>query len=297
MKILRTPDAQFENLPGYPFAPNYVNLTDGLRMHYVDEGNKQGETVMLIHGEPSWSYLYRKMIPVFAQAGYRVIVPDLIGFGKSDKPSEKSDYTFATHLQWLTEFVEQLDLQNVNLFCQDWGGLLGLRIMCTHGDRFLRVVAANTFLPTGEGKPNDTFLNWVNYSQNAPVLNIGKIIDSSTVSELSEEIIAAYEAPFPDETYKAGARQFPALVPISTDDPESANNKAAWQQLKQWKKPFLTLFSDSDPIMKGLEAIFQKTIPGAQGQKHTIIQGGGHFLQEDKGEEIAALMVAFMKES
>lgn len=295
MKILRTPDSRFDNLPGYPFQPHYIEVGDGLRMHYVEEGNPDGEVVLLLHGEPSWSYLYRKMIPIFEQVGYRVIVPDLMGFGKSDKPVERGAYTFATHLQWLTEFIEKLDLRNINLFCQDWGGLLGLRIICTHEERFLRVVAANTFLPTGEGKPSEVFLNWVNYSQNAPVLNIGKILDTSTVSELSEAVIAAYEAPFPDETYKAGARQFPALVPISTDDPEAANNKMAWKQLKQWEKPFLTLFSDSDPIMKGLETYFQKVIPGAQGQKHTIIKGGGHFLQEDKGEEIAGLMVDFMQ--
>lgn len=295
MQILRTPEARFQNLPGYSFAPHYLEVDGGLRMHYVDEGDPSGEVVLLLHGEPSWSYLYRKMIPVFEQAGYRVIAPDLIGFGKSDKPVEKSAYSYASHMRWLTTFIEKLDLQNINLFCQDWGGLLGLRLICSHKDRFLRVVAANTFLPAGEGKPNDTFLNWVNYSQNASVLAIGKIIQTSTVTELPEDIIAAYEAPFPDETYKAGARQFPALVPITKEDPEAENNKVIWQQLMQWEKPFLTLFSDSDPIMKGLESVFQKMIPGAKGQKHTIIVGAGHFLQEDKGEEIAELMVAFMK--
>ncbi|MEO1437108.1 MAG: haloalkane dehalogenase [Bacteroidota bacterium] len=298
MKVLRTPESQFENLPGYTFEPHYLDVEPGLRMHYVDEGNSAAEEVVLcLHGEPSWSYLYRKMIPVFVDAGYRVIAPDLIGFGKSDKPTELSDYTYARHLQWVSTLVTHLDLRNINLFCQDWGGLIGLRLAVDKPGRFNRIVAGNTILPTGDQTPGEAFMKWREYSQTVPDLPVGQIIQRATVNDLSDEIIAAYDAPYPDPSYKAGARIFPALVPITPDNPESANNRAAWAKYNQWEKPFLTLFSDSDPIMKGLEKVFQSLIPGAKDQPHHIIEGGGHFLQEDKGEEIAERMVAFMQNS
>jgi len=298
MEAIRTPDERFENLPGYSFSPNYLTTADGLRMHYVDEGPKDAaEVVLCLHGEPSWSYLYRTMIPVFAKAGHRVIAPDLIGFGKSDKPTEQSDYTYAKHLDWTEEILTQLDLKNITLFCQDWGGLLGLRLALMHEDRFSRIVAGNTILPTGDVKPNDAFLNWQKFSQTSPAFDIGRILQQATVNNLSDEIVAAYDAPYPDDSYKAGARIFPSLVPTSPDNPQSQNNREAWQAYTKWEKPFLTLFSDSDPIMKGMEKIFQKMIPGCQGQPHDIIKGGGHFLQEDKGEEIAEKVVAFMKSS
>ena len=298
MEAIRTPDQRFENLAGYSFSPNYLTTSDSLRMHYVDEGPKDAaEVVLCLHGEPSWSYLYRTMIPVFAEAGHRVIAPDLIGFGKSDKPTEQSDYTYAKHLDWTEEILTQLDLKNITLFCQDWGGLLGLRLALMHEDRFSRIVAGNTILPTGDVKPNDAFLAWQKFSQSSPAFDIGRIIQQATVNNLSDEVVAAYDAPYPDDSYKAGARIFPSLVPTSPNNPQSQNNREAWQAYTKWEKPFLTLFSDSDPIMKGMEKIFQKMVPGCQGQPHEIIKGGGHFLQEDKGEEIAEKVVAFMKAS
>lgn len=295
MQFLNTPDSRFDNLPDYPFSPNYITLEDGLQMHYVNEGPKDAEVVLCMHGEPSWSYLYRKMIPVFAAAGYRVIAPDLIGFGKSSKPTETTDYTYQKHVDWVKEFIVTIDLQNINLFCQDWGGLIGLRILAEETDRFNRAVAANTGMPTGEHTSPEAFLKWQKFSQTVPVFPVGSMIQFSTVSELSDAEVAAYDAPFPDETYKAGARIFPALVPTTDKDPETVNNKKAWANLMKFEKPFLTLFSDKDPITNGGEKIFQKLIPGTKGQKHTIIENGGHFLQDDKGEEIAKLMIEFMK--
>ncbi|TGL75805.1 haloalkane dehalogenase [Leptospira yasudae] len=293
MQILRTPDSAFENLPGYDFKPNYVEVQD-LRMHYVEEGNSKGEIVLLLHGEPSWSYLYRKMIPPLAAAGYRVIAPDLIGFGKSDKPDDPNFFTYQSHMDWLKEFVEKLDLKKITLFCQDWGGLLGLRLAAENQDRFSRIVAANTFLPTGDIPPKEDFLKWRHFSQNVKRLAIGTIVKNGCTSELTKEIVAAYDAPYPDETYKAAARKFPALVPIAPDDPASAANRNAWEILKTWKKPFLTAFSDSDPITKGGDIFFRRLIPGAKGQKHVTIANGGHFLQEDKGEELAEVVKTFI---
>ncbi len=293
--ILSTPENRFQNLPDYPFQPHYLEVDDGLRMHYVDEGDHAGAIVLLLHGEPSWSFLYRKMIPLFVEAGYRVIAPDLIGFGKSDKPAHRDDYTYAQHLIWTDTLIQKLDLNNISLFCQDWGGLIGLRLAAENQDRFANIVAANTILPTGDVAPNEAFLKWQHFSQTVPEFPVAQTINRATVTELSEEIMAAYDAPFPDESYKEGARIFPALVPTSPNDPETNANRAAWQTLMQWKKPFLTLFSDSDPIMKGLEKIFQSMIPGAKGQPHEIIVGGGHFLQEDKGEEIAEKMIQWLK--
>ncbi len=293
MKYLRTPDHFFKDLEDYPFEPHYLNLDNDLRMHYVDEGN--GELVLLLHGEPSWSYLYRKMIPVLVKAGFRIIAPDLIGFGKSDKPTEKSDYSYAGHLEWLNNFMVKLELENINLFCQDWGGLLGLRLAAEYPEKFTRIIAANTFLPTGQNPPNKAFTKWREFALNVPEFPVSAVLNMATSTALSSNVLKAYDAPFPDETYKAGARIFPALVPLDPDDPESQNNIEAWKNLAQWEKPFLTLFSDSDPIMNGLEKIFQKKIPGAAGQAHTIIKGAGHFLQEDKGAEIAQHVAAFIK--
>ncbi len=293
MKFLRTPAERFENLPGYPFEAHYTEVTDGLRMHYVDEG--KGAIVLLLHGEPSWSYLYRKMIPIFVDAGYRVIAPDLIGFGKSDKPADRNDYTYAKHLEWLGTFLTQHDFKGMTLFCQDWGGLLGLRFLVEMKDRFERAIVANTILPTGDIPPNKAFMKWKEFSQTVPEFPVGNIIDKATVNDLDAAVKAAYDAPFPDESYKEGARIFPALVPHSPDDPQSENNRRALQQLSQFEKPMLTLFSDSDPIMNGLEKFFQGVVPGAKGQPHEIIEAGGHFLQEDKGEEIAEKCVVWMK--
>ena len=295
MKILTTPELQFSQIPDFPFAPNYLDIGDGLIMHYIDEGPRDGEVVLLLHGEPSWSFLYRKMIPVFVEAGYRTIAPDLIGFGKSTKPAAQSDYTYTRHLEWMNKFVQNLDLQGINGFFQDWGGLIGLRNALENESRYASITVANTFLPTGEVGANEAFMQWRQFSQSSPKFDIGTIIQRATVSDLSPEVVAAYNAPFPTDEYKAGARIFPTLVPITPDAEEAMNNKMAWGQLMRWTKPFLTLFSDSDPIMAGLEKHFIKNVPGAKGQPHEIITGGGHFLQEDKGEEIAEKMVEFLK--
>lgn len=293
MEILRTPDERFNNLPGYDFAPHYVEV-DEVRIHYVDEGPEDAPPVLMLHGEPSWSYLYRKMIPIIADAGYRAIAPDLVGFGRSDKPAQREDYTYQRHVDWMRGLMRALDLRQITLMCQDWGGLIGLRLAAEHEHRFARIVASNTFLPTGDIPPGEAFLRWRRFSQEAPVFHAGGIVKGACVSELDPEVIAAYDAPFPDDRYLAGARQFPLIVPISPDDPASAPNRRAWETLQGWEKPFLTAFSDSDPITRGGDRFLQSAIPGTKGQPHVTISQAGHFLQEDKGEELARIIVDFM---
>ncbi|MEJ5255395.1 MAG: haloalkane dehalogenase [Acidimicrobiales bacterium] len=299
MEILRTPDERFRDLPGYPFDPHYVDVPDGeggtLRVHYLDEGPREGDIVVLMHGEPSWSYLYRKMIPVLTAAGLRAIAPDLVGFGRSDKPARRSDYTYERHVGWMrAALIDELDLRAVTLVCQDWGGLIGLRLVGEHPDRFARVVAANTFLPTGDTDPGEAFLAWQRFSQEVETFPVGAIVNAGCTTDLSPEVIAAYDAPFPDETYKEGARQFPLLVPTRPDDPASSANRAAWEVLEQFDRPFLTAFSDRDPITAGADRVLRERIPGAAGQAHTTIAGAGHFLQEDRGEELARVVVEFV---
>ena len=296
MDALRTPDDRFAHLPDYPFEPHYAEIPDGeggtLRVHHVDEGAPDAPVVLLLHGEPSWSYLYRHMIPVLVGAGLRAVAPDLVGFGRYDKPAVRTDYTYARHVQWLSSHVfEELDLHDITLVCQDWGGLLGLRLVAAQPDRFSAVVAANTFLPTGDGSPSEAFLNWQRFSQEVPEMPIGFIINGGSTTDLAPEVIAAYDAPFPDETYKEGARQFPLLVPTSPDDPEAPANRAAWEVLAGFDKPFLCAFSDGDPVTAGNERHLISRIAGAAGQAHTTIAGGGHFLQEDRGPELAQVVV------
>jgi haloalkane dehalogenase len=300
MQTLRTPDERFDGLPGYDFEPHYVDVDDSeggtLRVHHLDEGPADGAVVLLMHGEPSWSYLYRKMIPALVAAGHRVVAPDLVGFGRSDKPAVRTDYTYARHVEWMrSALFDRLDLQGITLVCQDWGGLIGLRLVGEHPDRFARIVAANTFLPTGDNNPGDAFLAWQKFSQEVPEFPAGRIVNGGCTSDLGDDVIAAYDAPFPDESYKEGARQFPLLVPTSPDDPASEANRAAWKTLEQFDRPVLCAFSDSDPITAGADRVLLKLVPGTQGQPHTTIVGGGHFLQEDKGEELAAVVVDFMK--
>lgn len=298
MKALRTPDDRFANLPGYPFQPHYVMVDDTeggeLRLHYVDEGDKNAPIVLMLHGEPSWSFLYRKMIPIIVAAGYRAIAPDLIGFGRSDKPTQRSDYTYQRHVDWIRSFILQLNLTDITLVCQDWGGLIGLRLVGEHPERFARVVAANTMLPTGDHHPGEAFLKWQAFSQSTPVFATGFIVQGGCATPLTQDVIAAYDAPFPDESYKEGARQFPTLVPVRPDDPASAPNRKAWETLMQFRKPFLTAFSDKDPITKAAAPIIGKLIPGCAGQPHTTIENGGHFLQEDQGETLAQVVVDFI---
>jgi haloalkane dehalogenase len=291
---LRTPDERFAGLPGYLFEPQYVEI-DGLRMHYIDEGRRDDEPVLLLHGEPSWCYLYRKMVPIITEAGYRAIAPDFFGFGRSDKLPEIADYSYQLHADTLWAFVQQLELQHITLVGQDWGGLIGLRVAAEREERFARIVAANTSLPTGDGNPGEAFLRWRQFATTSPVFDIGRVIQGGTVTELPDDVVAAYNAPFPDDTYKAGARAFPALVPITPDDPASTPNRKAWEVLDRWQKPFLCAFSDSDPITGGADKAFLARVPGTKGQPHTTIAGGGHFLQEDKGEELANAIVRFLR--
>jgi len=293
MEALRTPDDRFANLQGYPFTPRYTE-TDGLRIHYLDEGSPAASPVLMLHGEPSWSYLYRKMIPIVVAAGHRVVAPDLVGFGRSDKPIRREDYTYQRHVDWMRHVLFALDLRDVTLVCQDWGGLLGIRLVAEHPERFARVVTANTFLPTGDVPAGPAFLAWKEYSQTTPDFQVGRIVSGGSATALPPEVVAAYDAPFPDDRYKAGARQFPLLVPVTPDDPAAEPNRKAWEALSRWTKPWLTAFSDRDPITVGGDRIFQERIPGAKGVRHVTIAGGGHFLQEDRGEELARVVVEFL---
>jgi haloalkane dehalogenase len=301
MSVLRTPDERFAGLADYPFRPHYLTIDDAglgaLRLHYVDEGPRDGTPVLMLHGEPSWSYLYRKMIPPVAAAGYRVIAPDLIGFGKSDKPAERSAFSYQRHVDWLLAAFDALDLHGVTLFCQDWGGLLGLRLVAARPQRFARVLASNTFLPTGDGTPSEAFLRWREFSQAVPEFPTGGILRGGTAKGISAEAEAAYDAPFPDERYKAAARMFPVLVPASPDDPAAGPNREAWTVLEQFEKPFLTIFGAQDFVTLGAEKVLQARIPGARGQAHDILDQAGHFIQEDQGEELARRLLAFMRNS
>ena len=303
MQIIRTPDERFADLGGYPFEPHYADIDaipgdpDGgtLRVHYLDEGPGDAAPVLLMHGEPSWSYLYRHMIPPLVAAGHRVIAPDLVGFGRSDKPTEQADYTYARHVDWMRQLLfDRLDLHGITYFGQDWGGLVGLRLVALDPDRYARVAVGNTGLPTGEGRPSDAFLQWQKFSQESPMFPIGQIVNGGCSTDLADDVIAGYDAPFPDDTYKAGARIFPSLVPTSVDDPASADNQSAWDVLSRFERPFLTCFSDEDAITKGGDVPFLANVPGTNGQPHTTIEGGGHFLQEDRGAELAAVLIDFI---
>jgi haloalkane dehalogenase len=300
VQTLRTPDDRFAGLPDFDFAPHYVAVDDGdgggLRVHHLDEGPPDGEVVLLMHGEPSWSFLYRHMIPVLVDAGLRCIAPDLVGFGRSDKPAERSDYSYARHVEWMrSALLDQLDLRDVTLVGQDWGGLIGLRVAAESPDRFARIVVANAGLPTGDRPPTDAFLAWQRYSQETEEFPVGGIVNGGCTSSLTPEVIAGYDAPFPDDSYKAGARVFPTLVPTTPDDPAADANRAAWTVLERWDKPLLTAFSDGDPITRGGARPFESRVPGAQGRPHTTITAAGHFLQEDRGPELAQVVSDFVK--
>jgi haloalkane dehalogenase len=290
MNILRTPESQFKHLPDYPFESNYLNVGNnnepGLRMHYLDEGPSQADPVLMLHGEPSWSFLYRKMIPICAAAGHRVIAPDLIGFGKSDKPDNMQDYSYANHLRWLQSLLDQLNLKNITLVCQDWGSLLGLRLLTAQPDCFKAVVIGNGMLPTGQTQIPAAFKIWKNFAIYSPWFPIGKIVNTGCLRSLSKDEVRAYDAPFPSSAFKAGSRAFPRLVPVLSDDPEAINNREAWKVLEKWDKPFLTTFSTHDPIMRGGDRYMQERIPGSKGLPHTTLKGG-HFLQEDSGIQFA----------
>lgn len=291
--VVRTPDSRFTGLADYPFEPRYTEVAQQaitLRMHYVDEGPATVSPVLMLHGEPSWSYLYRHMIPPVVSAGHRVVAPDLIGFGKSDKLTRIDDYSYARHLGWLTQFLDRLELRDICLVCQDWGSLLGLRLVTAQPDRFRAVVIGNGFLPTGEQPIPMAFRLWKTFALYSPWFPIDRIVDMGTRRSLSDEERRAYAAPFHNRQAKAGARAFPRLVPVDPKNPEAQNNKEAWKVLESWDKPFLTTFSNGDPIMRGGERYFKERVPGAGGLPHVILRGG-HFLQEDSPLEFAAAIV------
>ncbi|HEV2169332.1 MAG TPA: haloalkane dehalogenase [Candidatus Binatus sp.] len=298
MKILRTPDQRFANLPDFPFKPNYREIKDAdaaaIRIHYLDEGPATADPVLLMHGEPSWCYLYRKVIPPLAAKGHRAVAPDLVGFGRSDKPAAKSDYTYERHVRWMSNWLAALDLKRITLFCQDWGGLIGLRLVAALPDRFARVVVANTGLPVGVGF-SPAFQQWLDFSQNVPELPVGNIVNTASLGRLTPAEQAAYDAPFPDESYKEGARVFPTLVPITPQHGSVAENQQAWRILESFQKPFLTAFSDSDPITKGGDLPFQQRVPGAKGQHHVTIKDAGHMLQENQPLEVALVIDEFIR--
>ena len=297
MQVLRTPDDRFVGLPDWAFEPHYATVTDAdgtaLRLAWAEAGPADGPVVLLMHGEPSWSFLYRKIIPGLAARGYRVIAPDLIGFGRSDKPADRADYTYERHVAWMSQWLMGLDLTGITLFCQDWGGLIGLRLVAAFPERFAAVVVANTGLPVGTGS-SDGFDAWLKLSQTIPVFATGMIVSMGCARALSDAEKAAYDAPFPDETYKEGARQFPTLVPVTAAHASVAENLAAWKVLEAFDKPFVTAFSDADPVTKGGEVAFQARVAGAKGQPHVILKGS-HFLQEDCPDDIVELIDATAK--
>jgi len=295
LPVLRTPDERFASLSEYPFAPNYVETADGLRVHYLDEGPSSSAPVLLLHGEPTWSYLYRTMIPVLVAAGHRCFAPDLVGFGRSDKPSQQADYSYQRHVDWMSEvLLDRLDLGDITFFGQDWGGLIGLRLLAAQPDRFARGVIANTGLPTGDHPMSEAFSAWKQFVHDSAEFRIGNVLARAAVGTLSPEVIAAYDAPFPDESYKAGARAFPTLVPVAPDDPAHEANCAAWEVLDRFEKPFLCAFSDGDPIFLGAEHQFIDRVPGAAGLDHPTIEGAGHFVQEDQGPQLARVIATFI---
>ncbi len=294
MDVLRTPDDRFDRLPGFPWQPAYMETSDGLRVAVLDKGPPDAPPVLLLHGEPSWSYLYRKTVPVLLRAGFRVVAPDLIGFGRSDKPTRIADYTYARHVEWMrSALFGALGLTDVTLVCQDWGGLIGLRLVAEHPDRFARVCAANTGLPDGTRRLPDAWWRFRDYVARTDDLPIGFLVASGCAEPLAPDVQAAYDAPFPDASYKAGPKAFPDLIPQDPDNPATPDNQRAWEELRQFDKPVLCAFSDKDPITAGGERALIHKIPGAAGQPHTTIAGGGHFLQEDRGEEFARVVAAW----
>lgn len=317
---VRTEDARFEGLPAFPFAPNYIELenpvTEGtLRMHYVDEGPRDAPVVLMVHGEPGWSYLYRKLIPVFAKAGLRAIAIDQIGFGRSDKLTFAPHYTFERHIEWLRELVVKLDLRDITLVCQDWGGPVGMGVVAREMDRFSRIAAGNTMLHTAEaglegriswaahasGDENSTvsnlLLDWCRESARSADFEASPSIPFATARGVTPEVAAAYDAPFPSEWHKAGMRHFPVLIPVTKTDPGAAINRETWEALAKFERPFLTIFGDSDPATRGWEEIFRERVPGARDQPHTILERAGHFWQEDVGGEAAELIVTWIRET
>ncbi len=293
MEILTTPAEYFVGLPDHGYQGVTTDVGDGLFVHHVEDG--EGPVIVLMHGQPTWSFLYRSMIEGLVEQGFRVVAPDLIGFGRSAKPRDMSDHTYERHVSWMSGWLDAIDLDGVTLFAQDWGGLIGLRVLAAQPDRFARLAVANTGLPTGHQRMPDAFFAWREFVRTTPDFDCGRIVQGATTRTLSDEEVAGYNAPFPDDAYRAGPRVMPSLVPTSPDDPSSEPNQAAWEVLSNWQRPTLTLFSDSDPITAGGERVFQSKVPGAFGQPHRTIEGAGHFLQEDAGPLLADTMAAWMR--
>ena len=295
MRCLRTPEDRFADAPGFPYAPHYADA-GGVRLAWVEAGPPGGEPVLLLHGEPSWSFLYRTVMAVLAEAGLRAIAVDLAGFGRSDKPADIGDHSYARHVEWIRALAfDRLDLRGVTLVGQDWGGLIGLRLAAEHPERFARIVAANTGLPTGDQPMPDVWLRFREVVRTAPELSVSRLVQSGCQTRLSPQVLAAYDAPFPDASFMAGPRAMPGLVPTAPDDPASAANRAAWQRLSAWDKPFLVAFSDRDPITGAMAPVLERTVPGAAGIDHPVIAGAGHFLQEDAGEELGTVITDFIR--
>jgi len=294
MLIIRTRESRFADLKDFPYKANFLQIND-LQMHYIDEGPSEASPVMLLHGVPTWSYLYRHMIGKIAAAGKRVIVPDLIGFGRSDKPAKKSDHSYKSHIDWIKTFIKLLGLKDIILFGQDWGSLIGLRIAAEEPDLFAGIIISNGMLPTGEQEMHFTFKLWKAIARYSPFLPLDLIISSGIAGKLDKEEKRAYKAPFPSHKYKMGIRALPNLVPVSRDNPDSIANREAWKVLDKLEKPFLTVFSNNDPITRDGDKYLQNRIPGAAAQNHTRLNGG-HFIQEDKSAELAGIIIKFSKE-
>ena len=294
MEAVRTPEERFTDLPDFDFPARYADI-GGLRMAYVEAGPPDGEPVLLLHGEPSWSFLYRKILPVLAGAGLRAIAPDLIGFGRSDKPASVAEHSYARHVEWVRALAfDHLYLRGVTVVGQDWGGLIGLRLVAEHPDRFARVVAANTGLPTGDQPMPEVWWRFREVVINSPTVSVSRLVQSGCLTELPAAVLAAYDAPFPDESFMAGVRAMPRLVPTAPDDPATPANRAAWQRLSTWDRPFLVAFSDGDPITGGMAPILKRAMAGAAGLDHPVLAGAGHFLQEDAGERLGQVIAEFI---
>ena len=294
MTVYQTPEIRFADLKDFPFHPHYAYIR-GLRMHYIDEGPPGSPTILLLHGVPTWSYLYRFMIRRISDAGYRVVVPDLIGFGKSDKPVEKEFHTYQLHVDFINDFLNCIKVSDLILFAHDWGSLIGLRIVADRPELFSGIIICNGMLPTGEQVMHYTFNIWRFIARYSPFIPVGTVINYGLkTTELHKEEKKAYRAPFPSQKYMAGIRALPGRVPVTTDDPESAANNKAWGILSKWQKPFLTIFSNNDPVTRGGEKYLQSRIPGSAGQPHKIVQGG-HFIQEEKSDDISRMVIEFIE--
>lgn len=302
MDFLRTPDHRFDSITDFGYDVAYEMVPDGeggeLRVAYVDIGAATDPVVVMLHGEPTWSYLYRSVAPIVVAAGYRVILPDLVGFGRSDKPARIVDHSYARHVEWMRALLfDHLDLSNATMVGQDWGGLIGLRLVAEHPQRFAALVVANTGLPAGDQPMPEVWLEFREAVRRAPDLDVGRLVQSGTQRELPPEVVAAYDAPFPDDSYKAGPRAMPTLVPTRPDDPASEANRNAWTVLIASQIPALVAFSDSDPITAAMAPIFQRALPGARGRANPTIAKAGHFLQEDQGPRLGAEIAAFLPQA